>query len=89
MDRCLEQPLKTPFVAATILYANETKAEVAAETISRAGEMAQQAVMPSAGIEALLRQTIDRPNAPLTVLVLRDRQTEAFDDIRAVACCSW
>ncbi len=43
-SRCVEQPLKIPFVAATILYANETKPEVASEAISRAGEQAQQAL---------------------------------------------
>jgi nuclear cap-binding protein subunit 1 len=43
-SRCLEQPLNTPFVAAAILYANEVKSDVAAETISRAGDMARQAL---------------------------------------------
>lgn len=37
----LEQPLKVPFVAAVVLYANDSKPEVAQEVLSRAGAKAQ------------------------------------------------
>lgn len=36
-----EQPLKIPFVAATVLTANTMKPELAAEVLKKAGEIAQ------------------------------------------------
>ena len=40
--RVLEQPLKIPFTAAVILYANDTTPEVARETLAKAGAKAQE-----------------------------------------------
>jgi len=37
----LEQPLKIPFVAAVVLYANDSKSEVAQDILSRVGAKAQ------------------------------------------------
>lgn len=42
--RVVEQPLKIPFVAGAVLYANAEKSEVAQEILDRAGPMCQEAL---------------------------------------------
>lgn len=42
--RVMEQPLKIPFAAAIVLYANEIKPEVAMEVLAQAGAKAQLAL---------------------------------------------
>lgn len=42
--RVVEQPLKIPFVAGTVLYANAEKADVAEDILKRAGPMCQEAL---------------------------------------------
>jgi len=42
--RVVEQPLKIPFVAGAVLYANAEKSEVAREILDRAGPMCQEAL---------------------------------------------
>lgn len=40
----IEQPLKIPFVAATVLYANDDKSDVAQDILGRAGPACQEAL---------------------------------------------
>jgi nuclear cap-binding protein subunit 1 len=42
--RVVEQPLKIPFVAGAVLYANSEKSNVAEEVLGRAGPMCQEAL---------------------------------------------
>ena len=42
--RVVEQPLKIPFVAGAVLYANSEKSDVAQEILGRAGPMCQDAL---------------------------------------------
>jgi nuclear cap-binding protein subunit 1 len=42
--RVVEQPLKIPFVAGAVLYANSEKSNVAEEVLGRAGSMCQEAL---------------------------------------------
>ena len=42
--RVVEQPLKIPFVAGAVLYANVEKSSVAEEILARAGPMCQEAL---------------------------------------------
>lgn len=42
--RVVEQPLKIPFVAGTVLYANAEKSDVAQDILNRAGPLCQEAL---------------------------------------------
>lgn len=42
--RIVEQPLKIPFVAGTVLYANDEKADVAQDILGRVAPMCQEAL---------------------------------------------